>query len=79
MKQLLKPFKEHKVQWQVRVAALKALLDIEFHSKGLEAVVILALQLVHDDQSFTGEVFDFKLLFTFVHIISIHQPLFSLL
>jgi len=67
VKQLLKSFKEHKVQWQVRVAALKALLDIEFHSRGLEAVVVLALQLVHDDQSFAGEVFDYKLLSIFVH------------
>lgn len=70
MKQLLKPFKEPKVQWQVRVAALKALLDLEFHSKGLEAVVILALQHIHDDQSFAGEVFDYKLRYTFVHDIS---------
>lgn len=66
VKQLLKPFKEQKVQWQVRVAALKALLDIEFHSKGLEAAVILALQQVHDDLSFAGEVFPHKALYTLV-------------
>ena len=57
VKQLLKPFKDQKIQWQVRVAALKALLDIEFHSKGLEGAVILALQQVHDDCSFAGEAF----------------------
>lgn len=64
MKQLLKPFKEQKVQWQVRVAALKALLDIEFHSIGLEAAVILALQQVHDDLPFAGEVFHYKAQYT---------------
>lgn len=53
VKQLLNQFKDRqKVQWQVRVAALKALLDIELQSKGLEAAVNLALQQVHGDLSF---------------------------
>lgn len=56
IKDLLKPFKEKNVKWQVRVASLKALLDVECHSNGLEAVVILALQFIHDDESFAGEL-----------------------
>lgn len=66
VKQLLKPFKEQNVQWQVRVAALKALLDIEFHSEGLEAVIILALQQVHDDLSFRGKLLHNKIQYTFM-------------
>ncbi|XP_024359807.1 transcription initiation factor TFIID subunit 2 isoform X2 [Physcomitrium patens] len=53
VKLLLKQFKDRdKINWRVRVAALKALLDIEYYSKGLEAAVILALQLIHSEFSF---------------------------
>lgn len=76
MKQLLNQFKDRqKVQWQVRVAALKALLDIELQSKGLEAAVNLALQQVHGDLSFGGEVFDSNPYSTLFHIISKQKPL----
>lgn len=56
--QLLKTFKDAKIiRWQVRVAALRALLELEFHSKGLESAAVLALQHISDDPSFAGNLF----------------------
>ena len=39
--ELIKPFRDFKTMWQVRIEASKALLDLEFHCKGINSVLML--------------------------------------
>ncbi|XP_028793149.1 transcription initiation factor TFIID subunit 2 isoform X1 [Neltuma alba] len=53
---LIKPFRDIKVMWQVRIEASRALLDLEFHSKGIDAVLLLFIRYVEEELSLRGQV-----------------------
>ncbi|KAI9088415.1 hypothetical protein K1719_029864 [Acacia pycnantha] len=53
---LVKPFRDLKVMWQVRIEASRALLDLEFHSKGIDAVLLLFIKYVEEELSLRGQV-----------------------
>ncbi|KVH88636.1 hypothetical protein Ccrd_026234, partial [Cynara cardunculus var. scolymus] len=46
---LIKPFCSSKTQWQVRIEAFRALLDLEYHCKGIDAALILFVSGGSDD------------------------------
>ncbi|XP_028793150.1 transcription initiation factor TFIID subunit 2 isoform X2 [Neltuma alba] len=52
---LIKPFRDIKVMWQVRIEASRALLDLEFHSKGIDAVLLLFIRYVEEELSLRGK------------------------
>ncbi|KAF5730251.1 transcription initiation factor TFIID subunit 2 isoform X1 [Tripterygium wilfordii] len=54
--ELIKPFQESQPVWQVRIEASKALLDIEFHCKGIDAALSLFMKYVEEEPSFRGQV-----------------------
>ncbi|XP_010265284.1 PREDICTED: transcription initiation factor TFIID subunit 2 isoform X2 [Nelumbo nucifera] len=54
--QLIKPFRSSETQWQVRIEASRALLDIEFQSKGIDAALSLFVKYLEEEVSYRGEV-----------------------
>jgi hypothetical protein len=56
IKRLLQPFTggPTTTRWQVRVAAMKALVDLEVQAQGLQAAVILAVHFMEADPSLRG-------------------------
>ena len=40
--------------WQVRIEANRALLDLEFHSKGIDAALLLFIKYVEEEPSLKG-------------------------
>lgn len=54
--ELIKPFRDLKAIWQVRIEASRALLDLEFHSKGTDAVLLLFIKYVEEELSLRGQV-----------------------
>lgn len=60
--ELVKPFRDSKAIWQVRVEASRALLDLEFHRKGIEAALELFIKYLDEETSFRGSChyFQFK-------------------
>nr|XP_043639967.1 transcription initiation factor TFIID subunit 2 isoform X1 [Erigeron canadensis] len=53
---LIKPFCSSKLQWQVRIEAFRSLLDLEYHCKGIDAVLILFIKYLEEETSFRGQV-----------------------
>lgn len=53
---LIKPFCSSKSQWQVRIEALRALLDLEYHCKGIDAALILFFNYLEEEPSLRGQV-----------------------
>lgn len=51
---LIKPFCSSKSQWQVRIEALRALLDLEYHCKGIDAALILFFNYLEEEPSLRG-------------------------
>ncbi|KAI4344048.1 hypothetical protein L6164_011322 [Bauhinia variegata] len=54
--ELVKPFRDLKTMWQVRIEASRALLDLEFHCKGIDAALLLFVKYVEDEPSLRGQV-----------------------
>ncbi|XP_024961367.1 transcription initiation factor TFIID subunit 2 isoform X5 [Cynara cardunculus var. scolymus] len=53
---LIKPFCSSKTQWQVRIEAFRALLDLEYHCKGIDAALILFVRYLEEEPSLRGQV-----------------------
>ncbi|KAJ4974000.1 hypothetical protein NE237_007174 [Protea cynaroides] len=54
--QLIKPFQNFDTHWQVRIEACRALLDLEFHCKGIDAALSLFMTYVEEETSLRGQV-----------------------
>ncbi|KAL5544709.1 hypothetical protein UlMin_008493 [Ulmus minor] len=54
--ELLKPFRDVKAIWQVRIEASRALLDLEFHCGGVDAALSLFMKYLEDEPSLRGQV-----------------------
>ncbi|XP_048500364.1 transcription initiation factor TFIID subunit 2 isoform X1 [Beta vulgaris subsp. vulgaris] len=52
---LIKPFEDCKATWQVRIEARRALLDIEFYSKGIDAALLLFIRFLEEESSLRGQ------------------------
>ncbi|XP_062116920.1 transcription initiation factor TFIID subunit 2 isoform X2 [Humulus lupulus] len=53
---LLKPFRDSKAIWQVRIEASRALLDLEFHCGGIDAALSLFIKYLEEEPSLRGQV-----------------------
>ncbi|KAL2467640.1 Transcription initiation factor TFIID subunit 2 [Forsythia ovata] len=53
--ELIKPFRGSKT-WQIRIEACKALLDLEYQCRGIDAVLILFISYLNDETSLRGQV-----------------------
>ncbi|KAK3032923.1 hypothetical protein RJ639_036504 [Escallonia herrerae] len=53
---LIKPFRGNKSPWQVHIEATKALLDLEFYSKGIDAALMLFIKYLEEELSLRGQV-----------------------
>ncbi|KAF8407865.1 hypothetical protein HHK36_007002 [Tetracentron sinense] len=54
--ELIKPFRNFETLWQVRIEASRALLDLEFHCKGVDAALLLFLKYLEEEMSLRGQV-----------------------
>ncbi|XP_019451974.1 PREDICTED: transcription initiation factor TFIID subunit 2 isoform X1 [Lupinus angustifolius] len=54
--ELVKPFRDLKAMWQVRIEACRALLDLEFHCKGIDAALLLFIKYVEEEPSLRGQL-----------------------
>ncbi|XP_052179990.1 transcription initiation factor TFIID subunit 2 isoform X2 [Diospyros lotus] len=52
---LIRPFCDLKSIWQVRIEASKALLDLEFHFKGIDASLKLFIEYLKEEPSLRGQ------------------------
>ncbi|KAL6994920.1 hypothetical protein U1Q18_005056 [Sarracenia purpurea var. burkii] len=53
--ELIKPFRDFKTMWQVRIEASKALLDLDFHCKGINAALKLFINYLEEEPSLRGQ------------------------
>lgn len=54
--ELIKPFRDFKAIWQVRIEASRALLDLEFHCNGIDAALLMFIKYVEEEPSLRGQV-----------------------
>ncbi|XP_059641046.1 transcription initiation factor TFIID subunit 2 isoform X5 [Cornus florida] len=54
--ELIRPFRELKTVWQVRIEASRALLDLEYHCKGIDATLMLFIKYLEEEPSLRGQV-----------------------
>lgn len=54
MVELIKPFRDQKKKWQIRVEASRALLDLEFQYRGLDATLSLFIKFLEEELSPRG-------------------------
>ncbi|XP_057420384.1 transcription initiation factor TFIID subunit 2 isoform X3 [Lotus japonicus] len=54
--ELVKPFRDLKAIWQVRIEASRALLDLEFHCKNIDAALVLFIKYVEEEPSLRGQL-----------------------
>jgi hypothetical protein len=52
--ELIKPFRDFKTIWQIRIEASRALLDLEFHCKGMDAALSLFITYLEEEPSLRG-------------------------
>lgn len=52
--ELVKPFRDLKTLWQVRIEASRALLDLEFHCKGMDSALLLFIKYLEEEHSLRG-------------------------
>ena len=52
--ELIRPFRDLKTIWQARIEASKALLDLEFHCKGIDATLSLFVKYLEEEPSLRG-------------------------
>ncbi|KAH1118114.1 hypothetical protein AAZX31_17G117900 [Glycine max] len=53
---LVKPFRDIKALWQVRIEASRALLDLEFHCKGMDSALLLFIKYIEEEHSLRGQL-----------------------
>lgn len=53
--ELIKSFRDFKAMWQVRIEAARALLDLEFHCKGIDAALMLFMKFLEEELSLRGQ------------------------
>ncbi|CAO2818396.1 unnamed protein product [Amaranthus hypochondriacus] len=53
--ELIKSFLDYKLIWQVRIEARRALLDIEFYYKGIDAALVLFMKFLEEESSLRGQ------------------------
>ncbi|XP_064954623.1 transcription initiation factor TFIID subunit 2-like isoform X1 [Musa acuminata AAA Group] len=57
VRELIEPYRNvENTSWKVRIEASRALLDLEFHSKGIDAVLSLFMKFLEEECSLRGEV-----------------------
>ncbi|KAF6168935.1 hypothetical protein GIB67_038432 [Kingdonia uniflora] len=54
--ELFRPFRKSGTLWQVRIEASKALLDVEFHCRGIDATLLLFITYLEEEVSLRGQV-----------------------
>ncbi|KAK2663584.1 hypothetical protein Ddye_002158 [Dipteronia dyeriana] len=54
--ELIKPFRDFNTIWLVRIEASRALLDLEFHCKGIDASLLLFIKYIEEEPSLRGQV-----------------------
>ncbi|CAJ1944350.1 unnamed protein product [Sphenostylis stenocarpa] len=54
--ELVKPFCDLKTLWQVRIEASRALLDLEFHCKGMDSALLLFIKYLEEERSLRGQL-----------------------
>lgn len=54
--ELVKPFRDIKALWQVRIEASRALLDLEFHCRGIDAALSLFMRYLEEEPSLRGKL-----------------------
>ncbi|XP_021905481.1 transcription initiation factor TFIID subunit 2-like, partial [Carica papaya] len=54
--ELIKPFRDSKALWLVRVEANRALLDIEFYCKGLNSALLLFIKFIMEEPTLRGQI-----------------------
>ena len=52
--ELIQPFRDFKTIWQIRIEASRALLDLEFHCKGMDAALSLFITYLEEEPSLRG-------------------------
>ncbi|KAM6569313.1 hypothetical protein CsatB_017298 [Cannabis sativa] len=52
---LLKPYRDLKAIWPVRIEASRALLDLEFHCGGIDAALSLFIKYIEEEPSLRGQ------------------------
>ncbi|KAL9239420.1 hypothetical protein vseg_013745 [Gypsophila vaccaria] len=53
--ELIKPFQDCCALWQVRIEARRALLDIEYHFKGIDAALMLFIKYLEEESTLRGQ------------------------
>ncbi|KAJ4835519.1 Transcription initiation factor TFIID subunit 2 [Turnera subulata] len=53
--ELIKPFRDFKTVWQIRIEASRAILDLEFHSRGIDAALSLFTRYLEEEPSLRGQ------------------------
>ncbi|XP_062158024.1 transcription initiation factor TFIID subunit 2 isoform X2 [Alnus glutinosa] len=54
--ELIRPFRDFKTIWQVRIEASRALLDLEVHCKGIDAALSLFIKYIEEEPSLRGQM-----------------------
>ncbi|TYI17738.1 hypothetical protein ES332_A07G046100v1 [Gossypium tomentosum] len=54
--ELIKPFRDSKTIWHVRIEASRALLDLEHHCNGINAALLLFIKYIEEEPSLRGQV-----------------------
>lgn len=55
VRELIEPYRNvENTSWKVRIEASRALLDLEFHSKGIDAVLSLFMKFLEEECSLRG-------------------------
>lgn len=80
--ELIRPFRDFKTIWKVRIEASRALLDLEFHSKGIGAALSLFIKYLEEEPSLRGLHFSsvpkyFMAIFLFLCIVCLGKRIFS--
>ncbi|KAG5536294.1 hypothetical protein RHGRI_023916 [Rhododendron griersonianum] len=55
MFELIKPFRDSKTMWKVRIEASKALIDLEFYRNGINAALTLFIKYLEEETSLRGQ------------------------
>ncbi|XP_012092957.1 transcription initiation factor TFIID subunit 2 isoform X2 [Jatropha curcas] len=53
--ELIKPFRNFKTIWQIRIESSRALLDLEFHCRGIDAALSLFIIYLKEEPSLRGQ------------------------
>ncbi|OAY50235.1 transcription initiation factor TFIID subunit 2 isoform X2 [Manihot esculenta] len=53
--ELIKPFQDIKTIWQIRIEASRALMDLEFHYRGIDAALSLFIRYLKEEYTLRGQ------------------------